>query len=249
MREESIYQHRSCAEEYDEDRFGGSFGRFLRDREVETFLSMMGKSQGSVLDVGAGTGKLSLPLLLRSRQVFSIDSSVEMIRIACRKADREGVFLRPVICDAHHLCFRDHTLDCVVSSRVLMHLTDWRKALADLSRVSKGMVVVDFPALWSFSGVDSLLKRGMRLIQADTRTYRAFRVSSVVRELEKNNFRIVEMRRQFFLPLAVHRRLENVALSRRIERVCEMLGLVRLLGSPIVLKAVNMRTCRHGAGG
>jgi ubiquinone/menaquinone biosynthesis C-methylase UbiE len=237
----SVYRQTRYAERYDEEKYGGTFGRYLHDLEVETFQSLMDGSYGRILDVGAGTGKLSIPLGTQSRKIFSVDPSFEMLRVARRKAELEDVPLRPVIGDALHLCFRDEALDCAVSSRVLMHLPDCKQGLAEVCRVAKHMVIVDFPSVASFGGVESVFRRCRRLFKANTASYKVFRVGKIVRELERNNFRVVEVQKQFCLPLAFHRWLDRVQVSKRIEELCRMLGLMRILGSPVVVKAVRER--------
>jgi ubiquinone/menaquinone biosynthesis C-methylase UbiE len=239
MHKQSIYLERWYANEYDDDRFGGVFGRHLHDQEVETFLSMVDGSLGTILDVGAGTGKLSLPLIRRSRQVTSADFSAEMLGIARRKADRQNVALKPITCDAHHLCFQDKTFGCVVSSRMLMHLADWKQGLSELCRVAQDVVVIDFPPLLSFSGLDSLFKRCKSFFVSDVKTYKAFLTSSIVRELQTHHFRVVMLKREFFLPVAFHRWLNRPQLSLRIEKLCRLLGLAWLLGAPVTIKAIR----------
>jgi len=238
MDQRSIYHQRWYAEEYDQDRFSGAFGRYLHDYEVGTFLTMIDGSHGSVLDVGTGSGKLSIPLLLQSHRVISIDSSSEMLRIARSKAEKEGLTLKPIICDAHHLCFRDKAFGCVISSRVLMHLGNWEKGLSELCRVAQ-VVVVDFPPLQAFSGLDSLLKGFISQFSTGTQKYRAFSVRSIVRELLRHNFQIVELKRHFFLPIAFHRRLNRPRISLRIEKFFRRLGLVSLMGAPVTMKAIK----------
>lgn len=239
MPKQSIYHEREYAEEYDQERFGGSFGRYLQEQEVELFLSLIGASDKRVLDVGAGTGKFSLPLLRQSRQVVSLDSSWEMLTVAKKKAEAAGVELVPVVCDAHRLCFQDGVFDCVVSSRTLMHLADWRRGLSELCRVAQE-VVVDFPPVRSFSGPDSFFKRCKSFFVKRTRTYKTFLIGSVIKELQRQDLHVVVLRKQFFLPMAFHRWLNKPGISMRIEKWCKMLGLVWLLGAPVTVKAMKI---------
>ncbi len=186
MSGQPIYNEPGYREAYDGDRYGGTFGRYLHDLEVEAFLSLMAETPGSVLDVGAGTGKLSLALLNRSCRVVSADASWEMLRIARRKAQRKGQVLRSVICDVQDLCFKEQALDCLVASRVLMHIGDWKSVIAELCRVARRIVIIDVPSLCSFGGLESLFRRPGTLGIAPTRTYRAFLAGRIARELHKN---------------------------------------------------------------
>lgn len=239
MRKQSIYHQHWYANEYDTDRFGGPFGRYLQEREIDIFFSLLNGHCGRVLDVGTGTGKLTLPALRQSRPVISIDFSPEMLTVANQHAKTENLILRSAICDAHRLAFHDNAFECVVSSRVLMHLVDWRLALSELCRVSRHAVVLDFPPLTSLAGLDSLFRRCKCAFVPHTRSYKAFFIRSVSREFRKHNYKIVVLRKTFFLPVAFHRWLNSPRLSSAIERVCRSLGLVWVFGAPVTLKAIK----------
>ncbi len=235
----SIYNQKSYAEKYDEDRFGDSFGRYLHDIEVKNFLSLMDSSYNYVLDLGAGTGKLCIPLSLQYENVVAVDSSLEMIKIARKKAQNRGITLHTIVCDADRLCFDDQTFDCVLSSRLLMHLADWRKGIAELCRVSKRGVIIDFPPLLSFGGLEALLKSIIKIFTGHIQTYKTFLVDSIDEEFEKNHFIVVVKRRQFFLPYSFHRWINLPWLSRGIEKFFGIIGLVRFIGAPVTVKAVR----------
>jgi ubiquinone/menaquinone biosynthesis C-methylase UbiE len=242
MNKSSVYLERWCAEEYDKDRFDGAFGRFLQDHEVETFLSMIDGFGGPILDVGTGTGKLSLPFLATSREVISLDASLEMLRLARVKARTKGVALKPIICDASCLCFQENVFPCVVSSRVLMHLADWKNALAELCRVAQSAVVLDFPPRASFAGLESFFSKLKMLFPPETRTYQAFSTRAIRRELQRHGFQISEEKRTYFLPVAFHRWLDRPRLSSRLEAMFAALGLTGKFGAPVTLKAVKRNT-------
>jgi ubiquinone/menaquinone biosynthesis C-methylase UbiE len=239
MAKVSIYLNRAYAEDYDRDRFDGRFGSLLEDSEVDTFLAMTEDSLQTILDVGAGTGKLSLPLLKKSRKVVSLDFSREMLRIAQGKAETNGLTLLPIVCDASCLCFRDKMFKSVISSRMLMHLPDWKIAIAELCRVAQGLVVLDFPPRWSFAGTESVFRKFKKLLWPDTQTYQVFSIKDIGREFQKHGFQVSENHRAYFLPIALHRRLDMPRLSERLEAVFAALGLTGRFGAPVTVKAVK----------
>jgi putative AdoMet-dependent methyltransferase len=91
---------------------------------------------GAVLDVGAGTGNLSLLLQQRGLQVTAVEPSAAMRRVARRKLGREAT-----VVDGHFLRLPvpDRSQDAVLSTYAFHHLTDPEKAMAvgELLRVLK----------------------------------------------------------------------------------------------------------------
>lgn len=235
----SIYHQKRFAEEYDHDRYGGAFGQYLYAHEVETFRSMIDDYQGKLLDVGAGTGKLALEFINQFEQVIYVDFSSEMLSVASTKSKKEGVILDLIICDAHHLCFREDAVNYLVCSRVLMHLDDWRSVLSEFCRVAE-CVVVDFPPLFSFGGFHALFNKCKSLLVSDTRTYRTFLINSIIQELKRHNLQVVMLKRDFFLPIAFHRWLNRPRFSLILEKLLGVLGLVAILGAPVTLKAIKV---------
>jgi len=134
-RPEEIQQYyNDIAEQYDETRFGTSYGTYINQVEAR-FLSACGLS-GSVLDVGCGTGRF-----LGTVTNVGVDFAPKMVEIARRKG-------RPVVlADATNLPFEDGSFDHVVIMHLLMHVPDVGDVLSEASRVVKdgGSVVFDVP--------------------------------------------------------------------------------------------------------
>jgi len=120
-----------------------------------------------VLDVGCGTGTLSLGAWRRVRpdgEVIGIDASPEMIALARRKAKKAGAAPQFQRAPIEQLPFEDATFDAVLSSLMLHHLPDdvREKGMAEVFRVLKPggrFVAVDLTA-----GGTSFASRVIRLI-------------------------------------------------------------------------------------
>jgi ubiquinone/menaquinone biosynthesis C-methylase UbiE len=91
-----------------------------------------------VLDVGAGTGLLSLALAARVSHVAALDISPAMLQELQRRASQERLSnVEPVVACATQLPFDDSSLDIVVSNYCFHHLDDAGKlgALSEIYRV------------------------------------------------------------------------------------------------------------------
>lgn len=101
------------------------------DRLIERGLFPL---SGVVLDVGCGTGQLSLPLAKRGYEVLGIDVSAEMIKLAQSKV-RQGWNARYTVADVRCMPNDDASVDAVVVSKLFQHIQDWEKACHQLIRV------------------------------------------------------------------------------------------------------------------
>lgn len=233
------------ASRYEEDRYGGGIGGYLKRYEIGLFEELVRDTPGSVLDVGTGTGKLAFALAHAGRPVTACDRSLPMVAEASGRAGGARD-VRLVVAAAERLCFPSRSFGVVVSSRVMMHVSGWEEAIGELCRVAAGAVVADFPARWSAAGVDALRKRlAPRPAHSPRQTYRTFRLRDVRRAFRDAGFEVVAVRRSFCLPVALHRRLNRPAVTRAVEGLLRRIGVSRLVGSPFSVRAVPF-TARPG---
>jgi ubiquinone/menaquinone biosynthesis C-methylase UbiE len=126
------------------------------------------KPQGSVLDVGTGTGVVALQAAKKigmDGKVHGIDLSEGMLATARAKAVRLGLAEKVEFSrmDAEKLEFTDASFDTVVSLFALLHFPDPLTALREIYRVlSPGgrlvLAVGSSPPLFSVSGLTHRLK-------------------------------------------------------------------------------------------
>lgn len=100
------------------------------------------KPGDSVLDVGCGTGEVTIPAKVRAGKdghVYGIDPAPEMIAVARSKAARKGLEIDFRIGVIESLPFPDASIDVVTSSLMIHHLPDDLKlrGLAEIYRVLK----------------------------------------------------------------------------------------------------------------
>src|SRR5204862_4174126 len=123
-------------------------------------------------------------------RVIGVDASDEMLTVARTRAAAEGVEVRFETGDAHALAFPDRSVDAVVSLRLLMHTPDWRRCVAELCRVARDLVVVDYPAAASVALLESAARRVAHAVGARTEPYRVFTDGAIDRGVAEWGYRI-----------------------------------------------------------
>ena len=120
----------------------------LRKRTVDQALIKPGDS---VLDVGCGTGEVTLLAKTRAKHgsVYGIDPAPEMIAVARKKAARKNLDIDFRVGVIEALPFPDSSMDVVTSSLMMHHLPENVKVrgLAEIYRVLKPcgrLLIADF---------------------------------------------------------------------------------------------------------
>jgi ubiquinone/menaquinone biosynthesis C-methylase UbiE len=234
----TTYANPEIARTFDARRFGGPIGELVAEGQARVLSDFVGHEPGrTVLDVGTGTGRAAFLLAHDGATVTGVDASREMLAIAERRAAEEHAAIRFQVGDAHALDFPDLSFDVAISLRVLMHTPEWRRCVAELCRVAKSRVVVDYPSARSFAVLESAIRRITHALGADTEPYRVLAERTVREEIERHGFRVLAVHRQFVLPIALHKAIGSRSFSEAAERTLDRLGLLRLFGSPITIVA------------
>ena len=228
------------ASQFDAARFGGPIGELLAETQARLLIEFAQVTPGmTALDVGTGTGRAALALAAAGARVTGVDASREMLRVAQERArllPGTAVFTPA---DAHALPFHDDAFELAVSLRVLMHTPDWRRCLAELCRVARQRVIIDYPASSSVAAVQSAARRVAAACGARVEAYRVFSDRTIREEFARHGFEVRETHRQFVLPIALHKRIGSRRFTETVEAVLGSIGLLNLLGSPVTVLAVR----------
>jgi ubiquinone/menaquinone biosynthesis C-methylase UbiE len=215
-------------------RFAGAAGRYLlaeQDAAVGTVLA--GWRGESVLDVGGGHAQLTPLLLERARDVVVLGSEASSLARVRRRHPRCVTATGDLLA----LPFADRRFDLVVAVRLLPHVRNWPRLVAELCRVARSTVVVDYPRAVGFNGLTPIFFPLKKWLEGNTRHYRNFRDSEVDDVLRACGFEPRRRHAEFLLPMVVHRRLHGSAALRTLERLARSVRLTPMLGSPVVLRA------------
>ncbi|MFC1849676.1 glycosyltransferase [candidate division CSSED10-310 bacterium] len=236
-----LYSQKDFAQNFDGERFGSFFGKMLSKMELETFQSIVAQDGSTtILDAGGGTGRLALALANQDVTVTVLDTSLEMMSIAREKANITDQSIDLICGTIDNLPFQNQTYEWVVSSRVIMHVTEWQTAIREFCRVASKGLIFDFPPLTAFPALAVPILLFKKIIDpTTTQNYHVIHVPKVIKELQLQGFRVVKLDRRFFMPVGFHRKINKPALSLFLERVFKAVGLTALLGAPVTIWALR----------
>ena len=90
------------------------------------------RGRGRVLEIGAGTGRIALPLIGAGIDVAGLDLSLPMLERFAEKAEGSVPLVQA---DATRLPFRDGSFGAAYAVHVLHLIPDWQTAVRELVRV------------------------------------------------------------------------------------------------------------------
>jgi len=109
-------------------------GVVLGDDDVDRLCTVAAfPTHAAVLDIGAGTGRIAIPLAKRGCDVVALEPAAGMVGKLRTKSGSQN--LPVVIGEGGELPFRSHVFDAILIARLLYLTKDWRQILREASRV------------------------------------------------------------------------------------------------------------------
>ena len=139
------------------------------------FRELIRSESQEILDVGCGTGAMSLILTGMGHTVKGIDLSEGMMSVGRKKAKSLGVSVDFSRGDAESLSFADDTFDVVVNRHLLWTLPHPKQALSEWKRVVRpGGTVVVIDGLWDDGSMGTKFRQSLgrcllKIFNPDTR--------------------------------------------------------------------------------
>lgn len=149
----SAVQAKDIRHQYDKmtehyfDLFGDSQGEYaqLLTRYVRDLKDL---KQECALDLGAGSGILTIPMARLFEEVHAVDFSLNMLRHGQRENIKDVVWSQADVC---HLPFADNSFDLVISSGLITHILpeSFESFVQEMVRVCRpgGHVIVGVPPM------------------------------------------------------------------------------------------------------
>ena len=139
IRDVNIRYHDLAAADYDA-KWGIDYGEAGQAQVTGKLAKALGDEPGRyerALEIGAGTGYFTLNLLRAGviGEAVATDISPGMLETMSSSAERLGLDVRGIRCEADKLPFGDESFDLVFGHAVLHHLPDLEAAFAEFRRV------------------------------------------------------------------------------------------------------------------
>lgn len=214
-------------------RFRGAIGNWFLKVQSNALLQVLPNPIGqSALDVGGGHAQLVPTLNSRGLSVTvqgSDESCSQLLSLD------ECQF---IVADLLNLPFDERQYDIVTCFRILPHMQNWQALIANLCRVARVAVIIDYPSKRSVNAIAPILFGAKKKIEGNTRPYTLFSECEIAREFARNGFVKSKEVRQFFAPMVLYRALKIVGLAAGLELLFKLLGLTKAFGSPVVASFV-----------
>ncbi len=173
-------------------------------------------AKGDCLEVGAGTGEISLALKKTGHRVVATDISPNMVSEIAKK----GIDAK--VCDSETLLFRDASFDTVISSEHIYYLDQPEKFIAEARRVlrPRGRLLISSANHTTrfYDRVRAMLRAlGIGQMYFDDKNKSFVTLSHIRSLLESGGFRIVRSEKAIVLPVGfldpINRLLEKTQLK------------------------------------
>jgi ubiquinone/menaquinone biosynthesis C-methylase UbiE len=141
----------------------------VREAIAELLVAEL-SDRGRCLEIGVGSGRMSLPLHARRVELMGADISLAMLERLVRNAGGRPPFPL-VVADATRLPLHPSSFGAVLASHLLHLVRDWTRALEEALRVltPEGVLLIDFggatPMPWSAASNERLRRHGVYRIR------------------------------------------------------------------------------------
>jgi len=130
------------------------FFQYGVEGDVKFYLDYFKNFKGKILEIGAGTGRITIPLIKQGLDVTALDIAPKMLEILREKSKKENVKIKTICADMKNFKSKDKFKAVIITFSTFQHLysvSDQLKALENIKKhlSSNGLLIFDVynPAL------------------------------------------------------------------------------------------------------
>jgi len=221
----------SSSKEYAE-RFSGPVGKWFLDVQKNLTESLLkDTAELSIVDFGGGHGQNCW--LAEKANSFTVHASASE---CFANIESNQTAIKQAVGGLLDSGFEAGAYDIAMSYRMLAHLDDWQAHITELCRVSKRAVIIEFPSSNSVNVVAGNFFSLKKSVEGNTRQFGLFQLDEIETKFANNGFELTQHNGQYLLPMALHRALKFVGLSRALESVASVLLSKKRFGSPLICR-------------
>ncbi len=146
IKEEIALRWNESSTNYDKQYSHGMKSKAEEIQWKKFLKQVVGEEKKYILDVGSGTGFLSILLGELGHICEGIDISEGMMAVAKEKAKEKGLDIKFTFGDAENLSMKDNTYDVIINRHILWTLPNPEKAIKEWKRVLKPggkLIIID----------------------------------------------------------------------------------------------------------
>jgi SAM-dependent methyltransferase len=103
--------------------------------DIKFYLDYFKNFKGKILEIGAGTGRITIPLLKQGLDITALDIAPKMLQILKEKAKKENLSVKTICADMRNFRLKDRFDAVIVTFRAFQHMY----SVADQLNVLKGI--------------------------------------------------------------------------------------------------------------
>jgi len=118
------------------------------ENDVNFYLDYFKNFKGKILEIGAGTGRITIPLLKQGLNITALDIAPKMLQILKEKAKKENLSVKTICADIRNFKLKNKFDAIIVTYRTFQHMysfDDQFKALKNIKKHLKpnGVLIFD----------------------------------------------------------------------------------------------------------
>ena len=220
MKDVIISQYDKESKIYDKTRYIENKYRYYTAYVAENLISKFLK-EGSILELGVGTGRFALPLSAKYRYI-GIDISKGMLSVAKKKLENnKNVNL--ILMDAEKLGFKNESFDNIICVHTFKFFPNPIRVLRECYRVLKegGRVIISTESKDRFLQSFTFKKEERNYIR------KKYKMGEMDNLLKKAGFKLIFCKKIFIFPITLYKVMPKIAFAFiwRLDNLrCEAVG-------------------------